>query len=66
MFAEQLVLRARLHVATENCEMIKTCYCFGGRSKVMRVEKVAGNQASEESRTKDDMMTFHMATVCRL
>lgn len=67
MIVKQLVLRARLHVATATCEMIKTCYCFGGRSKVMRVEKVAGNQFSKESRrTKDGMMTMRMSTVCRL
>lgn len=64
MLVKQLVLRARLHIATATCEMIKTCYCFGGRSKGMRVEKVAGNQFSKESRTKDGMVTVHTATVC--
>lgn len=63
MLVKQLVLRARLHIATATSEMVKTCYCFGGRSKGMRVEKVAGNQFSKESRTKDGMVTVHTATV---
>lgn len=53
-------------VTTANREMTKIHYFLGGsHSQVETLEKVVGNQLSDETRkTKDDTMKRHMATMC--